>query len=277
MSARRLAWSTNAERRVTEAGTGDLDISERSGAAATIERPDGAGRWLLVCDHASNRLPVRFGSLGLGPTDLTRHFAWDPGARGIARRMAERLDAALVLSTVSRLVIDCNRLPSDPDSIVAVGETTPVPGNAAIDAAERERRVAEAYTPYHEAIEAALGRRLTQPGPVVLCAVHTFTPVMRGVARPWHVGIVHHPDDALADRIIAILSRERGLVVGDNEPYAPADRVYHTLDRHGTARGLATVMIEVRNDLVTTDEEERRWGDRLAAALDEALAALPGA
>ncbi|WP_261967901.1 N-formylglutamate amidohydrolase [Prosthecodimorpha staleyi] len=262
---------------MTEAEPADLDISERGGAAAVIERPEGAGRWLLLCDHASNRLPARYGTLGLGAADLTRHFAWDPGARGIARRMAERLDAALVLSTVSRLVIDCNRLPSDPDSIVAIGETTPVPGNATVDAAERDRRVAEAYTPYHEAIETALARRPAQSGAVSLCAVHTFTPVMRGVARPWHVGIVHHPGDALADRVIAILKREPGLVVGDNEPYAPADRVYHTLDRHGTVRGLATIMIEVRNDLATTDEEERRWGDRLAAALDEALGASPGA
>lgn len=251
-----------------EAAARSAGQSRESETAALIERADAAGRFVLLCDHATNRLPPRYGSLGLGVEDLGRHFAWDPGAAGIARRMAERLDAPLVLANVSRLVIDCNRSPDAPDSIVAVGEMTPIPGNADLTVPERSRRVAEAYDPFHAAVSDAIDRRAARPGSFALCAIHTFTPVMRGTRRPWHVGIIHEESNPLADAVLAALRADSGLVVGDNEPYSPADRVYHTLERHGLARGLPTVMIEVRNDLVATPEDERAWGDRLADILE---------
>lgn len=251
-----------------EAAAPSAAASRDAEKAALIERADAAGRFVLLCDHATNRLPARYGDLGLAAEDLGRHFAWDPGAAGIARRLSERLDAPLVLANVSRLVIDCNRSPDAPDSIVAVGETTPIPGNADLAAPERALRVAEAYDPFHAAVAEAIDRRAARPGPFALCAIHTFTPVMRGTRRPWHVGIIHEEPNPLADAVLAALRQDTSLIVGDNEPYSPADRVYHTLERHGLARGLPTVMIEVRNDLVATPEAERAWGDRLADILD---------
>lgn len=255
-----------------EAASRTAASSRDAEAAALIEGADAAGRYVLLCDHATNRLPPRHGTLGLGAEDLRRHFAWDPGAAGIARRTAERLDAPLVLANVSRLVIDCNRSPDAPDSIVEIGETTPIPGNAGLPDAERALRIAEAYDPFHAAVAAAIERRAARPGPFALCAIHTFTPVMRGTRRPWHVGIVHDEPNPLAEAVLAALREDANLVVGDNEPYAPADRVYHTLERHGLARGLPTVMIEVRNDLVATPEAERAWGDRLADILERVTA-----
>jgi predicted N-formylglutamate amidohydrolase len=243
-------------------------------AAAVIERPDGAGSWVVLCDHADNRIPARLGSLGLAASDLLAHFAWDPGALDIARAVSARLDAPLVRSTVSRLVIDCNRDPAAPDSIVETGETTPVPGNRDLDPAERERRVAEVYRPFHDAADRVVASRLEGGTSPALVAIHTFTPVMRGVTRPWHVGVIFDDrDPVLGNRVVARLRADADLVVGVNEPYSPADRVFHTLERHGLARGLGTVMIEVRNDLVRDAAAAETWGHRLAAILAEAAAA----
>ncbi|MEJ1160905.1 N-formylglutamate amidohydrolase [Prosthecomicrobium sp. N25] len=242
--------------------------------AAVVERTEGSGAWVVLCDHADNRLPSRFGTLGLAPADLTAHFAWDPGALPVARALSAALDAPLVRSTVSRLVIDCNREPSAPDSIVEVGEATPIPGNRELTPAERARRVAEAYAPYHAAVEETIAARLAGGVEPALVAIHTFTPAMHGRPRPWHVGVIFDDRDAtLARAVAARLAADPDLHVGLNEPYSPADRVYHTLERHGLRRGLPTVMIELRNDLVGDEAAARAWGDRLAGVLREAALA----
>ena len=77
--------------------------------ALEVVNPDGRGRALLVCDHASARMPRRLGTLGVRDADILRHVAWDIGAAAVARRLSELLDAPLLLSGYSRLVIDCNR------------------------------------------------------------------------------------------------------------------------------------------------------------------------
>lgn len=238
--------------------------------AAAIENADGRGSIVVLCDHASNRLPPRYGMLGLSSADLERHIAWDPGALGVARALARRLDSVLAFSTVSRLVIDCNRDPSAIDSITTIGETTPIPGNSAVDEQERARRVRDAYEPFHAAASSAIERAASR-GPVAVVSVHSFTPVFKGVARPWHVGILFDRDERLARPLLAQLSCEKGLVVGANEPYSPKDRVYHTLDRHAQRRGLPSVMIEIRNDLIETTDAQDAWGARLAEALGPAF------
>lgn len=239
-------------------------------AAATVENAKGSGSVVVLCDHAANRLPPRFGTLGLEPHHLSAHFAWDPGALGVARALAAALDAPLVASTVSRLVIDCNRDPSAEDSIVVIGETTPIPGNAGLSADERHRRVSEVYEPFHAAATQTIDSALTAR-PIMIVSVHSFTPVFKGTARPWHVGILFDHDDRLARPLLADLAADKTLVVGENQPYSPRDRVYHTLDRHAQRRGLPSAMIEIRNDLIATDQAQRAWGERLAKAIRSAM------
>lgn len=235
---------------------------------AADAREDGAGPFVVVCEHAANRLPRALGTLGLLPSDLCRHIAWDLGAAEIATRLAASLSAALVLQRYSRLAIDCNRAPELADAIATRSEDTAIPGNLALGATARAARIRDIWAPFHGALEALLDRRCAAGRPSALVTVHTFTPVWRGIARPWHVGLVSTADRRLAEPMLAALGREPGLVVGDNQPYSPADNVDYTIRRHGLERGLAHVMIEVRNDLVASEEGQRDWARRLAGVLD---------
>lgn len=238
----------------------------QAGDVVAVANAAGAGRFVILCDHASNAVPEAYADLGLGPEALTAHIAWDPGALGVAREIARRLDAPLVHSLVSRLVVDCNRDPGRADLIAESSETFIVAGNRGIGERERSHRIATWHEPYHAAIEALVAGRLSAGRPTTLVAIHSFTPVYRGVARPWEVGILFGEDRSLADRLIPAL-RDEGLVVGENQPYSPADGVYYTLHRHATQRGLASVMIEIRNDLIRGAVEQDSWARFLGAAL----------
>jgi predicted N-formylglutamate amidohydrolase len=233
-----------------------------------VENATGTGAFVIVCDHASNRFPPEYGSLGLNPAEREAHIAWDPGALAISRHLSKLLDAPLVFSTVSRLVIDCNRDPAAPDSIVekSVVSGIAIPGNRALQAEERRRRIAAVHAPYHAAIDELIDRRLAARVPTAVIAVHSFTPVLAGIERPWEASIIFDRHRALADTLIEGLSAD-GFNVGVNEPYSPADRVYYTLSRHAEARGLACAMIEIRNDLVRSEREEREWAEKIAACL----------
>ncbi|RCS23948.1 N-formylglutamate amidohydrolase [Phyllobacterium salinisoli] len=233
-----------------------------------ITNRHGKSPVLLLCDHASNHVPAGF-ALGLTPDDLQRHIAWDPGALGVAREMSRRLDASLIESCISRLIVDCNRPLDAPDLVPGLSELTAIPGNSNLSEDEIAERVALSHAPYHAAIDALIATRIATDISPALVAIHTFTPVYRGKERPWHVGIIHGDDTRLAAPVISGLQAISGLCVGINQPYSPADRVYYTLERHARANGLQTVMIEIRNDLVTTGQEEKHWGERLARILGE--------
>ncbi len=239
-----------------------------TGAADPVAVENGAatGPFVILCDHAAKAIPPEYGSLGLGPEEREAHIAWDPGALAVSRHLARMLDAALVHCSVSRLVIDCNRSLDAPDLIAATSETTTIPGNVGLPDAERRRRIASVHAPYHAAVEKLIDARLDAGRATSLVAVHSFTPVYRGVRRPWEIGIVFDRNRRLADPLIEGLKAE-GLVVGVNEPYSPADRVYYTLTRHAESRGLAAAMIEIRNDLIRTDDQAKAWGARLAALI----------
>ena len=237
---------------------------------AAVENAGGGGRFVIVCDHASNFFPSEYGSLGLGAAARETHIAWDPGALGVSRKLALMLDAALVYAKVSRLVIDCNRPVDAPDLIAETSESTAIPGNRSLSDAERLRRIATIHEPYHRAINELVDARLAAGRATALIAVHSFTPVYFGVRRPWQVGVIFDRDRRLADELIEGL-KAAGLTVGVNEPYSPADRVYYTLERHAEARGLPCAMIEVRNDLIRGEDEQQDWAGRIARV----LAAVP--
>jgi predicted N-formylglutamate amidohydrolase len=241
------------------------------------ENPEGAGPFVIVCDHASNRIPEEYQSLGYDGDALETHIAWDPGALAVSRRLSTRLDAPLFWPDVSRLVIDCNRPPASASLIVVESEGRPVPANRELGAAERTRRLDRIHAPYHDAIDACLARRLAAGIATVLIAIHSFTPVYLGKARPWQVGIVFDHDARLADALIRGLAADPALTLGINEPYSPADQVYYTVSRHAGPPGLLAAMIEVRNDEISVEDGQRRWADRLANILVAATPDLLGA
>ncbi len=239
--------------------------------AARVHNPDGRGGAVLVCEHASRFIPAALGDLGLDEAAKASHAAWDIGALEVARGLSRRLDAPMVHSCVSRLVYDCNRPPEAPDAMPARSERFDVPGNAELSPQAREARVREVYVPFTDLLSATIEAR---PVPSALITVHSFTPVYMGRHRPVQIGILHDEDARLADAMLALAGRHTALRVARNDPYGPSDGVTHTLRRHGLSRGLANVMIELRNDLLDSAEACDAMAAMLAGWLTEALGAL---
>jgi predicted N-formylglutamate amidohydrolase len=244
--------------------------------AVTVENEAGRSDFVITCEHAGNRLPRRLGTLGLAAPDLERHIAWDIGAAGVASRLAAMLDAVLIRQTYSRLVIDCNRAPDAPTSIVEISEATPISGNARLSAAERDARRQAIFEPYHRRIAGELDARQSASRAAVLVALHSFTPVFLGVARPWQCGVLYNRDPRLG-RIVGDLLRARGLVVGDNEPYAVSDATDYTIPVHGERRGLPHLELEIRQDLIAAADVQQQWAELLAQVLPEAWRQLASA
>lgn len=237
--------------------------------AVRVTNGAGAGTYVLTCDHASNFIPRSFGTLGLSKDELERHIAWDPGALAVAKLMAEALDAPLVETCISRLVLDCNRPLDAPDLVPTVSEATSIPGNADLTPRELEERIDRCWRPFHDAVNSLIEERVRRRQETRLVSVHTFTPVYNGVNRPWQVGIIHDDDTRLALPLIKALEAVPGVKVGGNVPYTPADRVYFTLERHARSRNLPCAMIEIRNDQVAEAAGQRKWAELLATLLAE--------
>ena len=229
---------------------------------------DRPGRWVVTCDHAANTIPPDLGgTLGLADTDMTRHIAYDVGAAGVTKALAQHLDSPAILSNFSRLVIDPNRGEDDPTLLMKLYDGTIIPANRHATIADVEARLNAYHRPYH----AALAGLMERPDPVLL-AVHSFTPRLNGRApRPWEIGILYAHDARLARPLMDALRREGDLTVGDNEPYAghlPGDAV----DRHALAHGHPNVLIEQRNALISDAKGQQHWADRLAPILQSVLA-----
>ena len=227
----------------------------------------GASPWLLTADHAGQAIPRALGDLGLPPGEIDRHIGWDIGIAGVARELAALLDAWTILQAYSRLVIDCNRPLESPTLIVASSDGTAVPANATLTAQARAARVREIFRPYHDAIVEALDQRRLAPRPTLLMTLHSFTPAMAGVARPWQCGVLYHRDARLAHALRDALMAEGDLVVGDNQPYAVSDTSDYAIPVHGEARGLPHVELEIRQDLIADADGQRQWALRLARLL----------
>lgn len=237
-----------------------------------IVRPMGRSPFLLTCDHAGRRVPETLGRLGLPEPEFDRHIAYDIGAAAVSRRMANALDAVLIEQRYSRLVIDCNRPPGVESSIPTVSESTQIPGNADLSDAERRRREAEIFEPYQQAIAREIERRASADIATVLVAMHSFTPVYKGEARPWHIGTLYGRDARLAVPLRDELAAEGRYVVGDNQPYSVSAGTDATIPMHGEARGLLHVGIEIRQDLITDETGQAAWATTLIRLLPRALA-----
>lgn len=229
----------------------------------------GAGL-VIVADHASNRVPEDLADLGLPKGELARHIAFDIGVEALARALAARLGVPAVLSRFSRLVIDPNRGDDDPTLVMRLSDGAVVPGNARIDEAGRAARIARFWAPYDGAIRRTIDAAFTAGRAPIVLSLHSFTPVWRGTARPWHCGVLWDADPRLPGFLLDRLRADPKLVVGDNEPYDGAlegDTMY----RHATRRGLVHALIEVRQDLIADDEGVAAWVDRLAPIFEEAM------
>lgn len=246
-------------------------LSHAEPPAFRVERESGRSPYLLLCDHASARIPHRLGSLGLPAEELERHIAWDIGAARVTSLLSERLDACAVLTQYSRLVIDANRRPRTPQSIATVSEATSVPGNLGLSLADIELRERTLFAPYHDGIHAQLERREHAGMRTALCSVHSFTPKFLGERRPWHVSVLYNRDPRLGRALRDALRRDPELVVGDNEPYRVSDATDYTVVVHGEQRGLPYLMIELRQDLIAHEPGQLAWAERLAAVLPELL------
>ncbi|GEO80186.1 N-formylglutamate amidohydrolase [Pararhodospirillum oryzae] len=236
-----------------------------------VLNPDARPPLLLVCDHAGQRVPGALSGLGVEPAVLDRHVGWDIGAEALTRFLAHRFQATAVVATYSRLVIDLNRAPGDPSAMPEEADGHVVPGNRGLDEAARERRREALFWPYHDAIARRLAHLARQGTGPALVSIHTFTPVLAGAARPWHIGVLHNQDDRLARALMGALARQApAVVVGDNEPYSGRE-VGYTTRIHAEAVGLPHLAVEVRQDLVDTQDGVEAWGTVLGDALEAAL------
>jgi predicted N-formylglutamate amidohydrolase len=217
----------------------------------SVYKERGKSPFLLVADHAGNRIPRALGRLGTAKEDCQRHIAWDIGVAGLGPRLANVLDATLIQQNYSRLVIDCNRALEASTSIADISENTPIPGNAGLSDCARQ-------------IRARAGRA------AALISLHSFTPVFKGATRPWHAGVLYNRDARFAHRVMASLNQENDLLVGDNAPYIVSDASDYTIPIHAERRGLHHVLVEIRQDLIAHKSGQRAWALRLARVLPRA-------
>lgn len=233
--------------------------------------PEGRSPALVLCDHADNAVPRSLGRLGLEEEDFARHIAYDIGAAGVTRLLSRRFDARAVLSGYSRLVIDINRDLDDPTSIPEISDGVIVPANRDLSPEAARARVEALFQPYHDKVAAEIERLLAEGRVPAIVSIHSFTPVMNGFERPWHVGILWDRDGRMARPLLERLAEDTDLVVGDNEPYSGRDAGGSTLDRHCRARGLPHVLVELRQDLIASPEGQAEWAGRIGEALEGIL------
>ncbi len=247
-------------------GSVGMGASLLEGEESPVVLVNGQGRspYVLICEHASNLLPKKLGTLGLAEAELQRHIAWDIGAEGVARLLSRLIDAPLVMQRYSRLAFDCNRPPDSPDAIPLISESTPIPGNRNLSPACKLERTREIYRPFHAGIADLLDMRAAEGIKSVLVSIHSFTPVYKGKPRAVELGVLHDRDTSLSSKLIKSFPNVDARL---NEPYGPKDGVMHTLNLHGVPRGLKHAMIEIRNDLIANDRGQDEWAQRLSVPL----------
>ncbi|MDJ0896868.1 MAG: N-formylglutamate amidohydrolase [Alphaproteobacteria bacterium] len=243
---------------------------------AVVSRRTGRSRFLIVCEHASNKIPRSLGTLGLSPDGQASHIAWDIGAEAVAQAMSRLLDAPLVVQRYSRLAFDCNRPPDSPAGIVDSNDGIEVPGNRDVSDRDRQARVNEIYVPFHAALTELIDERAAAGLGPVLVTVHSFSRVFQDQRRAVDLGIIHDDDLRLADALYQRCRAWKDVTVAQNEPYTPADGVTHTLVKHALPRGLLNVMLEVGSDLIDVESTQAAMAARLCAALEEVLPLVGG-
>jgi predicted N-formylglutamate amidohydrolase len=231
---------------------------------AELVNAHGASAFVLICEHASNAIPARLGDLGLSEEDRHRHIAWDIGAAGVSREMSRILDAPLLMQRYSRLVYDCNRAPENPGAMPEKSEIFDVPGNLNLSAQDKLSRTREIYRPFINAVTDFLDERAAHGKPAIAVSIHSFTPVYFGKTRDVQVGLLFEHHDGLARGLVDKFPAYETRL---NEPYGPEHGVMHLMNQIAAPRGLAHLMLEIRNDLISDPHQEKQWAARVAGAL----------
>lgn len=234
--------------------------------AFCVENEQGSSPYVLICEHASCFIPDPYQGLGLADRELQGHIAWDIGAEAVADTLGRLIDAPLVRANYSRLLIDLNRPPGSVTSIPEMSELTVIPGNIGISETERTRRIDTLFTPFQDCVKRLLNQRAAALLPTTIVAVHSFTPIYKGVSRPWQAGVLYQKARVFGDKLIAELGGAAAGVAA-NEPYQIDDDSDYTIPVHGEARGLDAVLLEIRQDLINSDDGAVLWANRLASAL----------
>jgi len=229
---------------------------------------------VLVCEHASNSIPLYFNGLGLSDEEKNSHIAWDLGAKGVALALSAAFDAPLVSSRISRLVYDCNRPPTSPTAIPSRSENSRIPGNQSVSNGEQQARFEQIYQPFYQCLKSTISPLIDIGRRPVLVTIHSFTPVFFGKQRPTQIGILHSQDERMANAMLAIAPETTSMRVERNLPYGPKDGVAHTLDVHGGTNALPNVMIEIRNDLLSTPEAISNVASILKSMIEKSLPRL---
>lgn len=239
-----------------------------------VFNPGGESSIFLVCEHAGRRIPRKLGDMGLSERDRSRHIAFDIGADAVSRHIAERLDAPLITQTYSRLVCDCNRETHVPSFIPEISERTRIPANEALSSADRDARIEEIYRPLHDRIKDELDKRAAQGRPTVFISLHSFTPVFMDQPRPMHIGLLYDRDPRLAHLVGSVLRASGDHLVTDNAPYALDRNRDYTVPEHGERRGIPSLEIEIRQDLIAEPDGQIAFAAILAEALSSSAAHL---
>ena len=247
-------------------------------APVGVRNVEAQSPFLLICDHAGNAVPKMLNDLGLPRSELERHIGIDIGILGVSEELADLLAAPLVFQRYSRLVVESNRLYTSPDSIITVSDGTAILGNQRIDAAARRLRVAEIAEPYHHEIASRLDLRAALKTPTVLLSMHSFTPALlaRPAERPWHIGLCYDENFLFSQHVLAVLSQQKDIVIGRNQPYGVDMMRDYSVPVHGEGRKIPYAEFEIRQDLITTVAGQKAWAKRLASVLQEALLTFTG-
>lgn len=236
-----------------------------------VLNPGGSSHAILICDHASNRIPKALGDLGLEPANRGRHIAYDIGAAAVTESLSARLDAVALFCSYSRLVIDPNRPSGDLTSIREISDGTIVPGNRGLSPEELAARRKEIFEPYHRSIAAVIGERRRQGVPALI-SVHSLTHFMAGRERPWHIGVLSNRDRRIADPLLGWLQSNTDAHIGDNKPYSGLDPYGYSIETHAAPAGLPNILLEIRQDLIRDQAGQAEWAEIIGAALATVLA-----
>lgn len=223
---------------------------------------------LLLCEHAGRAIPKRLGTLGLNEEALMSHIGWDIGAEALARNLAERLNAPLILQRYSRLVIDGNRPPGSPESILEVSDGVEIEVNKNLSLHERIVREKAIFAPMDRAIDAVFSASQR----VAAFSIHSFSPQLGGQSRPWHAGFLTRRSTSTAESLMgSIKAQKPSLNLAINKPYSVDDETDWFIPFHAEARGLMHCLIEVRNDQISDELGISLWSELLGTALSDLL------
>ncbi|MDI2111898.1 N-formylglutamate amidohydrolase [Commensalibacter nepenthis] len=228
--------------------------------------------FLMVCDHAGYVIPDQLADLGLQEKDRYRHIAWDIGIKNVGEQLSTLLGATFIAQTYSRLVVDCNRGENNPTLIAQTSDDLAIMGNQNLDLMQKQERIDEIYKPYHQTISKLIDERLTTNIQTFFISLHSFTPVMNdGFQRPWHAGILHGRNNQFSMIFKKLLEENYHYPIGDNEPYALTEKNDYTVPTHAYQRNLPYLELEIRQDSITTMDQQYEWAERLSLLLPMAL------